>query len=343
MVYSVSYRVSAISSFWSIHKAIRDGDFDTMKELLQADPSLLTEPNSIGWTALHFCAASPEISLETWKWVLQRVPPGVDLLTLRTDNGQNCVDHFFRLFLNPLEWQRHEVKDAAKDLKASILLCLENDHHLRLLQQCVADDNADICDQSLNRILMFWRRLQVLMQKLSTCVVHALARTACPREVALLAMGLYPGGKLERDSSGCLPLHVACRYEGAETIMECLRDQASVMDADGRLPLHIALLSGKTWHHGIASLWNACPQYGGLRDNKVGLPAFLLAALPDSAVVQRATKRLAADTCGSLWRFMPFASQNRALQDAKVSIELQHLSTVYQVLRAAPNVLSCCQ
>ena len=343
MVYSVSYRVSAISSVSSIHKAIRDGDFDTMKEQLHAEPDLLTEPNSIGWTVLHFCAASPEISLETWKWVLQRVPPGVDLLMLRTDHGQNCVDHFFRLFLNPLEWQRHEVKEAAKDLKASILQSLEDDHYMRRMQQCLVDNITEVlCDQHLNRILLFWRRLQVLLQLLTPHVVHALARTACPREVALLAMGLHPNEVLERDSSGNLPLHLACRYEGAETVMECLFDQASILDTDGRLPLHIALTSGKTWHHGIASLWNACPQYGGARDKSAGLPAFLLAALPDPAIVQRATKRLAADTCGSLWRFMPTSSQKRALEDAKAHIDLQHLSTLYEILRAAPNVLSCC-
>jgi hypothetical protein len=343
MVYSVSYRVSAISSVSFIHRAIRDGDFETMRELLLADPSLLTEPNSIGWTSLHVCAASPDISTETWAWVLQRVPPGLDLLMLRTDNGQNCVDHFFRLFLNPLEWQRHEVKEAAKDLKASILQCLTDDFHLQLLHQCVVhDDWVDTSNQHLYRIVSFWRRLHALLQHLSSSVVHALARTACPREVALLAMKLYPGEVMERDSLGNLPLHVACRYEGAETVMHCLLNQASILDAHGRLPLHIALLSGKTWHHGIANLWNACPQYGGTRDLITGLPAFLLAALPDPAVVQRATKRLAADMCGSLWRFMPTASQKRAMEDAKANVDLLHLSTVFEVLRAAPNVLACC-
>lgn len=343
MVYSVSYRVSAISSVSSIHKAIRDGDFVTMKELLEANPSLLTEPNSIGWTSLHFCAASPDIPVETWAWVLQRVPPGLDILMLRTDNGQNCVDHFFRLFLNPLEWQRHEVKEAAKDLKASILLCLKNDFYMQLLHECVVKrDCVDFSNQHLYRIVSFWTRLHSLLQQLSSSVLHALARTACPREVALLAMKLYPGEVLERDSLGNLPLHLACRYEGAETVMSCLLNQASILDADDRLPLHIALLSGKTWQHGILNLWNACPQYGGTRDKETGFPAFLLAALPDPAVVQRATKRLAADTCGSLWRFMPASSQKRALDEAKANVDLLHLSTVYEVLRAAPNVLACC-
>lgn len=53
---------------------------------------------------------------------------------------------------------------------------------------------------------------------------------------------------------------------------------------------------GKTWQHvlkchGISNLRNACPQYGDTRDEGNGLPAFLLAALPDPAVC-------------SLWRFM---------------------------------------
>lgn len=313
---------------------------------LKADPSLLIEPNSIGWTTLHFCAASPEIPLETWEWVLQRVPPGLDLLMLRTDNGQNCVDHFFRLYLNPLEWQRHEVKEAAKELHASIQLCLENDDYLELLKQTLrkrANGNETPVDKNMLQIVSFWTRLAILLQQLSPSIVHALAQTACPREVALLAMRLFPSHVDERDSSGNLPLHLACRYEGAESIMECLLSerQASIQDVHGRLPLHIALTSAKLWHNGVAALWNACPQYGGTRDKVTGLPAFLLAVVPDSVVVQRATKRLAADNCGSLWRFMPTAAQQRALAKAQAQIDLHHLSTVYELLRAAPNVLAC--
>jgi hypothetical protein len=87
--------------------------------------------------------------------------------------------------------------------------------------------------------------------------------------------------------------------------------------------------------------WNACPQYGGTLDKVTGLPAFLLAVVPDPVIVQRATKRLAADTCGSLWRFMPATAQQRALAKAQSQIDLHHLSTVYELLRAAPNVLTC--
>jgi hypothetical protein len=154
---------------------------------LKADPSLLTEPNSIGWTTLHFCAASPEIPLETWEWVVQRVPPGLDLLMLRTDNGQNCIDHLFRLYLNPLEWQRHEVKEAAKELRASILQCLENDSDLELLKVTLlkqASGEETLVNKHVLKIVPFWTRLTVLLQQLSPSIVHALAQTACPREVA---------------------------------------------------------------------------------------------------------------------------------------------------------------
>lgn len=78
----------------------------------------------------------------------------------------------------------------------------------------------------------------------------------------------------------------------------CLRRpfQTSVLDADARLRLLTTLLSDQTWQHGIANLWNACPQFGGTRDKVTGLPAFLLAGFPDLVVVQRATKQLAAET-----------------------------------------------
>jgi hypothetical protein len=328
----------------SLHKVIRENNVTMVIKHLRKDPSLLIQPNSIGWTALHVCSASFELPFDTWKWILTLIPSGFDILELRNDAGQNCVDHFFRLFLNPLEWQRPEVKDAALELNESIQLCLEQEqclHELKLALMNMDETNSIIRSNAINpricSVISFWRRLQLLMNCVSPSILHSLSRTACPREVALLAMKLYPGTIYQRDCSGNLPLHLACSHDGAEVaILECLLDQASVVDTAGRWPLHIALMSGKTWYRGkIDKLWNAYPHYGG--PTYQGLPAFVWAALPDPKVVQRETQRLASER--PLWRFLPAIAQQRELKEAASYLELDHLTTVYEVLRAAPNVL----
>lgn len=364
MPLTVSYHTSAVSSVGSLHKAIRDGNFDHMRERVEQeqDASILVHPNTIGWTALHFCAASNEINFDTWKWVLQSIQEDTDLLQLRTDTGQNVVEHFFRRYLNPLQWQTHQVKEAAKELAVSIQHFLDDDEQLDLLRRLLDTSleehtplvvGEDISPSNNDHILLvvpFWRRMTVMLQQITSSanhseftLVHSLATTGCPREVALLAIRLHPAQIHERNSCGGLPLHLACQHEGAEIMIECLLPQyADSYDGDGRLPLHIALSSGKTWQGGISSLWNAHPLDGGIRDEATGLPAFLLANFPCERVVERATRAEAAELYKGLFRFIPNSTQAKILADARHQVDLQYLSTIYEILRETPNDIACC-
>jgi hypothetical protein len=356
---TVSYHTSAISSVGSLHKAVRDGDFKHMRERVQDCASLLVKPNTIGWTALHFCAASQEIDDQTWKWVLQSIPDDTNILQLRTDTGQNAVDHFFRRYLNPLEWQTHQVKEAASDLAESLQHFLDDDEQLTLLRQLLLDSDPEttriegISPSNNDHIVLvvpFWRRMTILLQRISSSenfsLVHALATAGCPEKVAQLAIRLHPAQVSQRDDFGNLPLHLSCQHEGAATIMTCLlsndENHAHVYDANDRLPLHIALSYGKTWHEsGVAQLYKAHPSEGGVRDKKTALPAFLLANFPCHDVVERASRATAAELYKGLFRFIPNATQRKILKDARSQVELQYLSTIYELLRAAPNAIAC--
>jgi len=53
---------------------------------------------------------------------------------------------------------------------------------------------------------------------------------------------------------------------------------AAIMDRNGRLPLHHALLSGKTWTTGIKTLFDAHPEGLGRIDPRTGLLPFMTAA-----------------------------------------------------------------
>jgi hypothetical protein len=119
-------------------------------------------------------------------------------------------------------------------------------------------------------------------------------------------------------------------------------NHAHVYDANDRLPLHIALSYGKTWHEsGVAQLYKAHPLEGGVRDKKTALPAFLLANFPCHHVVERASRAMAAELYKGLFRFIPHATQRKILKDARSQVELQYLSTIYELLRASPNAIAC--
>jgi hypothetical protein len=55
---------------------------------------------------------------------------------------------------------------------------------------------------------------------------------------------------------------------------------AGISDPDGRLPLHIALTSGRTWNNGVALIAKAEPSAVETCDSKMSMYPFMLAAIP---------------------------------------------------------------
>ena len=70
-------------------------------------------------------------------------------------------------------------------------------------------------------------------------------------------------------------------YQGNEIIRDCLAvnpSAASAHDAQGNLPLHLSLKSGKYWSTGIRELIDAAPSTLGAIDEETGIFPFMLAA-----------------------------------------------------------------
>ena len=352
----VSYHSSAVSEVSSLHKALRAGDFESFREEIHRDQTLLVKPNSVGWTALHICASN-EISFDTWRWVLENVSSRhCNILDLRTDDGLTCVDIFFRTHLNPLNWQSHSIRQAARRLKAAMKKLLHDHEQLEVFGRH-ANDDEDVkevpCFQEENSyedlilVAHFWKRLLVLMKVLgqSDCgsLLHSLAITGCPNEVAKLAICLHPDQVSIRDAAGNLPIHLACKHERTKEILECLLPyHADSRDQEhDRLPLEIAIAQGKTWENGISRLWDAHPLYGAPRDVVTKLPAFLLAAVANQTVRAQETTYLAIENLRGMLRFMPSNSQKQALAEARKIVYLRHVSTIYEILRAAPHAIQC--
>ena len=148
--------------------------------------------------------------------------------------------------------------------------------------------------------------------------VHASSYVNCPRCVVRMAMVLFPEQLLMRDEGGFLPIHIAAaapvyavhdlRGEGfsmedaildEETGMPIIRklketkytepsvidilltgeaSAARERDPNGQLPLHIAIMRGKTLDEGVKALADAYPEAVTMPDKHTNLYPFMLAA-----------------------------------------------------------------
>ena len=140
-----------------------------------------------------------------------------------------------------------------------------------------------------------------------------------------------------------LPLHLACKNPAPGDSIRVLanRETALQQDGRGRLPLHVALSeSALTWECGIESLWKAHPLFGGPQDRTTKLPALLLACCPKRDIVERKTKERAARTYTGMWRFVSEEAKRHTLRSMRDVVELEHLETIFELLRADPGVLA---
>jgi len=148
-------------------------------------------------------------------------------------------------------------------------------------------------------------------------VVHALAHSGCPTEIAKLAVKLYPEQIKKRDRHGNLPIHISasshntsalaegtwyhCNKHNSDcsssltteitrntttvspmmqVLLQTYPEGAMTLNSNGRLPINIAICAGKSWESGICDLFMACPRallYGS-RDIPTRLHPFMLAS-----------------------------------------------------------------
>ena len=187
-----------------------------------------------------------------------------------------------------------------------------------------------------------------------------------PKDVILLAIELFPELLKERDEvSGRLPLAIAaaCRqqssqrsYELLELLIRYFPQAAQVSDLTGRYPLTLAIDSGKSWNNGVVLLFQAAPDLVHGRDRVTGLPPVLLSA---SAILHDGDKKISSVETQTpfTWRLnskdlewqhcmTSLDKQTEGLpisktmeQWSELELDVQHLSTVFELLRSAPCVV----
>ena len=145
-------------------------------------------------------------------------------------------------------------------------------------------------------------------------LVSAACSARCPQEYFLEVLSEYEHQICQPDDRNLLPLHYAVLNASVdaqpysqfvlESLLERYAKAASCPDEEGRLPLHVALMDSKlTWHKGgIQELVHAHPSALRISDPLHGLLPFLMSAVHGIK-------------------------------------SMLHLSTTYEVLRAAPDVI----
>ena len=153
--------------------------------------------------------------------------------------------------------------------------------------------------------------------------VHAAASLGvqgCPIEILEFCVENFPKQVCQRDNSGHLPLHIAIhkrrRLEPKERsflvyLLKAYPNGAleRIYSDYDRYPLHSAVANGHTWSNGIQDIFLASPQLLVVRDPYTGLFPFQLAGIPIN----------------------------------EKPCDTDNLETIYQLLRARPDVISYLQ
>jgi hypothetical protein len=365
------FQSSSVTAAAAIHKAIRDGEFVHLPDLVpEKHPELLWEANSsTGWTAMHY-AASHFLPVEWWEWILNRavaVEGAADKFrTCLTALGQSVTDVFLQSYFKPLPWQSIQIQNRSRGVRQGIdKVCastaLQNDVRAWIIHSRTTAGGATFFhrptattpSQAVHRVVSFWTALDLL----GRAVVHEslenssdldilsflAASGSCPKQVADLVLVLDPNAAAELSSAtGSLPLHlwaVSHTYcpdqDGLlKPLLLAYPEAASQLDNDGRWPLHTALASGKSWER-VRPLFEIFPDALHTVDYSTGLPAAATAACVDHESVEIRARQGTAST----WDLVPMAKKQETREQVAEELDTERLTTIYQVLRAFPQVL----
>ena len=279
-----------------LHIACWSGSSEIIGLLLKANKEVASIPDNRGRTPLHHACSSVSLPCAYTIESLIQADPNV---SMTPDNaGQTplsllCERHYSRL--------ESAMSYQGNDVYQSVLKPFWD--QLRALLSANADHRTIRGD---------WRLLHVV-----TTIPD------CPKILFDLALKLHPEQVQER-VYGSLPLHYAAEcpthtMDGTHcdgyyvcTLLSLFPGASQIPDAIGRLPLHLAILSGKTYHAVLQKLFHAFPQAICMRDGKHYLMPFLLAALPpsnDVVVARTSSTTHQIDTMLELLRLDPSGIQ----------------------------------
>lgn len=325
-----------------LHVAIESG-WDDVTNLMEAYPdSLLERDGVLQLYPFQLAAWSPNASLSLTYTLLHRTPHVLELAKVLDNDDSNDVD----------------VEDDKSDDHLECSMMKEMANSVGAYQSYYWDkkDDETFANEKFESLLeelaaigdeTLWPHFNQLLrshQQPTTYddyepqrrIVHAAALSAkCPAGLLQIALCIHPVQARQADENGQLPLHIVCASAShchsfppeiddevdyaaviqtkLEALLDVFPDAAKVRDKKGQLPLHLAALASV---HRIGST-------GG---SAIGVASLdrLIAARPD-ALCQR-------DGQHGLFPFLLAATN-----------PLGEMTTIYQLLLAAPHVIQFCE
>ena len=237
------------------HACLFRAPLEILEAMVCASHDLASVRNDAGELALHW-AVRLALSMETLKTLVEAYPSGAFL----ADNSNH----------SPLSllWDRH-------------------DHSLMQIYRTMGQEGVLNSTQ--------WKRIMLFVKGNSDQKrdLHAIASTHCPSSFLRFATLIFKGDISVKDRKGRTPLALCASSTRMDEdidwtyltiLLHTFPAAAGIPDACGRLPLHLALESNRTWEGGIKALLKAEPRSLTMRDPISRLYPFMFAASTNSEI-----------------------------------------------------------
>jgi hypothetical protein len=240
-----------------------------------------------GVLPLHSAIERYDTTMEVVLCVLNMNP---NAASIRDVNGLNSVDLIWKRFIEPDNYRSEEVKRKAAILRSRMeeVISPKFTMNKQSRAHCLLHDLPEFRE--------FWNTLSILVQAASSPstlsayksfkLLHACVEIECNPSLIQFAAALHPDQILEpADSHRRVLLHIAASKSPCvfKAVLNLNRRAVARTDTFGRLPLHYAIESGKTWGDGISDLIKEHPKSLSLQDPRTGLPPCLAAACSQSS------------------------------------------------------------
>ncbi|CAB9520804.1 expressed unknown protein [Seminavis robusta] len=258
----------------------------------------------------------------------------------------------------------HYVTSCFK--KSKLLEYVAEEDFMLTMEQCIVEGQLPSAAEGQNApFLQWWEKLKFLIffcagkdpeQTPDDYLLHAaLENTDTPPNVVRLLLGLYPGSGRQPDTQSAHPLHrfamhrdyVPRNYESpymhglnCMDMLLSLDESAAFHNFQNRLPLHHAILAGRTWStiHPLVSSYRSSLR---IPDPVTKLYPCQLAAAYQEEDSEKETIRLLQLTRNQyssiVWQGLSMKQQHNAVERIRQFESLKRLDTVYELLRRSPQ------
>ena len=210
-----------------------------------------------------------------------------ELTTVRNDHGELPLHWAIRLSLSLkvlcLLLETNPTSGFAMDIDGTTPLSLLWDRHENFLKGALRTFGKERVTSSHG-----WKRIMMLVTSYVANYdahgypLHAIVQTPCEPSFLMFATQLFHDELKRCDGNGRLPLHLASMALISPNLLESIiashPSAASVADANGLLPLELAIASGKMWNDGVELIFLANPSAASHCDPATGLCTFMQAA-----------------------------------------------------------------